>query len=125
MSKNILIIGQGIISYYPSLSKRLKDKGFNVMETKDGQHGLFLALNYEPSLILMGLILPSLSGEEILRELKERGMTEKIPIIVVTVKNEDANRKKCLENLGVCEYLIRDEVIFGNLIRKIDKLCKS
>jgi len=89
----------------------LKRNGYEVQCALNGLEGYELAMNNEYSLILMDLMLPLKSGEEILRELRTRKNT---PVIVLSAKNAVSNRIELLR-LGADDFICKpfdiDEVI--------------
>ena len=89
----------------------LKRSGYEVETALNGWDGYELAMNQEYSLILMDLMLPIKSGEEILRELRARKNT---PVIVLSAKNAVNNRIELLR-LGADDFICKpfdiDEVM--------------
>lgn len=85
--------------------------GYEVQSALNGWEGYELAMNKEYSLILMDLMLPLKSGEEILRELRAKKNT---PVIVLSAKNAVSNRIELLR-LGADDFICKpfdiDEVI--------------
>jgi DNA-binding response OmpR family regulator len=68
---------------------RLEAAGYDVMESFDGQEGLNKAKSASPDLILLDLVLPKISGIQILQELKNDAQYNRIPIIIVTGLSAD------------------------------------
>jgi CheY-like chemotaxis protein len=62
----------------------LAGEGFGVVEAKNGEEGLTQARMHAPDAILLDLALPTKSGLEVLRELKNEARTRDIPVIVVS-----------------------------------------
>lgn len=93
------------------LCKVLSDNGFEVDKALDGEDGFKLAQEKEYELILLDLMLPKKSGEELLGELRK---TKQTPAIVLSAKNEVINRIELLR-LGADDYISKpfdvDEVI--------------
>ena len=89
----------------------LERNGYEVESTLNGWDGYELAMKNEYSLILMDLMLPMKSGEEILRELRVKKNT---PVIVLSAKNTVNNRIELLR-LGADDFICKpfdiDEVI--------------
>src|SRR5258707_13637399 len=56
--------------------------GFNVVSASDGEEALEIAFSKRPDLILLDMLLPKLSGLEILRAFRKHPVTEKTPIIL-------------------------------------------
>lgn len=66
--------------------------GYEVRSAGDGEEGLRVAQEILPDVILLDMLLPKLSGPDVLRKLKENPLTAEIPVIVLTSlsqKNED------------------------------------
>ena len=89
----------------------LKKSGYEVESCTDGLNGYNMALDKDYQLILMDLMLPMKSGEEILRALRE---VKKTPVIVLSAKNDVHNRIELLR-LGADDFICKpfdiDEVI--------------
>ena len=89
----------------------LKKSGYEVESCTDGLIGYNMALDKDYQLILMDLMLPMKSGEEILRALRE---VKKTPVIVLSAKNDVHNRIELLR-LGADDFICKpfdiDEVI--------------
>lgn len=77
--------------------------GYEVICAEDGESALQMASDFKPDLVLLDMILPKISGPEVLRRLKGAPQTNEIPVIVVSSLSEK-NREKLLE-AGAEEYL--------------------
>jgi len=82
----------------------LRAEGYQVETATDGISGLGQAQGASLDLILLDLMLPCLSGEEICRRLRQEGITT--PILVVTAKTEEHHRVSGFE-LGVDDYICK------------------
>ncbi|SEP66186.1 DNA-binding response regulator, OmpR family, contains REC and winged-helix (wHTH) domain [Lachnospiraceae bacterium NE2001] len=93
------------------LCKVLSDNGYETDSAFDGEEGLNNALAKEYEMILLDLMLPKKTGEEVLGELRK---TRNTPAIVLSAKNEVINRIELLR-LGADDYISKpfdvDEVI--------------
>ena len=89
----------------------LSKSGYETENATDGITGLRMAMEGDHDLILMDLMLPMKSGEEILRTLRE---TKKTPVIILSAKNDVHNRIELLR-LGADDFICKpfdiDEVI--------------
>ena len=83
------------------LSEYLSAQGFSVQTAHDGQQGLELALQNDYALILLDVMLPSIDGFEVLKQLRQSKLT---PVIMLTAKGEDFDRIFGLE-LGADDYI--------------------
>jgi two-component system phosphate regulon response regulator PhoB len=69
----------------------LSREGFKVACAGDGERGLEAARRDSPDLVLLDLMLPSVDGIEVCRQLKRDPITRSIPILMVTAKGEDSD----------------------------------
>ena len=107
-----------------ALGTVLKQAGYEVINALDGEIGLRLAMSEKPDLILLDLVLPKLSGFEVLKILSDNGETKDIPVIVLTnmEKMEDIN--KAIE-LGAKTYLVKTEYDLEEVISKVKKVLEK
>jgi DNA-binding response OmpR family regulator len=107
-----------IIEDEPALLRGLQDafvsKGFDVSTAKDGEAGLDIALEEQPDLILLDLMLPRVNGYEICRVLRERSLD--MPILMLTAKGQEEDIILGL-NLGADDYITKPFRI-GELIAR-------
>jgi DNA-binding response OmpR family regulator len=101
--------------------------GYEVVTAKDGESALKFAKAENPELILLDMILPKMSGPEVLKQLKKDSTTKNIPVIVLSSLSEK-NRQKLIE-AGADEYLEKSTLspMPGmNLLPKIleDVMCR-
>jgi len=81
----------------------LEKDGFTVFVAADGRDGLELAERHQPDLIVLDLMLPDVSGEEICRDIRGRS---DVPILMLTAKASEDERVEGLL-LGADDYLVK------------------
>jgi len=81
----------------------LEKDGFTVFVAADGRDGLELAERHQPDLIVLDLMLPDVSGEEICRDIRARS---DVPILMLTAKASEDERVDGLL-LGADDYLVK------------------
>ena len=103
MGKTVLIVEdeQNIVDI---LAFNLSRDGYDTIEAYDGATGLQLALENNPDLILLDLMLPGVNGFEVCRRLRESGSS--IPILMLTAREEEADKVMGLE-LGADDYITK------------------
>ncbi|MBN1960426.1 MAG: response regulator transcription factor [Deltaproteobacteria bacterium] len=104
------------------LSYNLKQAGHDVWVAATGQEGLKLASEKTPALVLLDLMLPDISGNEICKTLKRQPKTAEIPIIMLTAKGEEIDRIVGFE-LGVDDYVVKPFSI-RELMLRIDVILR-
>ncbi|MBQ7718348.1 MAG: response regulator transcription factor [Clostridia bacterium] len=102
MQKLILIIEdeQPIVDI---LKFNLEKEGYKVTAALDGNEGLKLALQKEPDLILLDVMLPGLDGFGVCRKVREKSS---VPIIMLTARDEEVDKVLGLE-LGADDYMTK------------------
>lgn len=111
-----------------SLVYNLKREGYRTIVAESGEKGLRIALDGRntPSLILLDLMLPGMTGMELCRRLRREETTEKVPIIMLTAKAAEIDKVAGLE-LGADDYIVKPfstkEVIarVRAVLRRIEK----
>ena len=103
MGKTVLIIEdeQNIVDI---LSFNLGREGYDTLEALDGPTGLQLALEQNPDLILLDLMLPGMDGFEVCRRIREAGSS--VPIVMLTAREEEDDKVRGLE-LGADDYITK------------------
>ncbi len=97
------------------LSKRLEREGYKVRFATDGKIGLELVHELKPALVLLDMLLPSMSGFEIIEKLHDQGLLPELPIVIISNSGQPIEIGRAQE-LGVRDYLIKvnfnpDEVL--------------
>ena len=103
MGKTVLIVEdeQNIVDI---LSFNLSREGYDTLEAYDGPTGLQLALEQNPDLILLDLMLPGMNGFDVCRKIRESGSS--IPVIMLTAREEEEDKVLGLE-LGADDYITK------------------
>jgi CheY-like chemotaxis protein len=83
--------------------------GYEVVCAKDGESALQLALEQKPDLILLDMILPGMSGPDVLEHLKKNAVTLDIPVVVLSCLSEK-NRQKLVE-AGAEDFLEKNSLM--------------
>jgi signal transduction histidine kinase/DNA-binding response OmpR family regulator len=96
-SKRVLLVDDDEVSRY--LVRNLLDPaGFQFVEAADGQDAMQKAEEALPDLIVLDVVMPELSGIEVLRSLKGNPRTSKIPVVIHTSKKLDASERHSLQD---------------------------
>lgn len=108
---NRILIIEDDVTINKLLRSIIEKNGYAVDSAYSGTEGITMGLHEEYSLILLDLMLPEKSGEEVMEELRRANTT---PVIVLSSKNETYNRIELLR-LGADDYITKpfdvDEVI--------------
>ena len=97
-----------IVDDEPEMVRGLEDnfrfEGYQTLAASNGKDGLALALQEGPDLILLDVMMPELSGWDVLRALRQKGLD--VPVIMLTARGEEVDRVLGLE-LGADDYVTK------------------
>jgi len=100
-----------------SVAKVLGKQGYTVSTAKDGEEGLRRARETAPELIVLDMMLPKISGLDVLSFLKQHRGTQDIPVIVLTSLSE-RNTEKLLQ-AGAAAFVPKSEALLENDARAL------
>jgi two-component system KDP operon response regulator KdpE len=81
----------------------LSTQGFRVVTAENGETALRMAEEHRPDIVLLDIVMPDITGLEVMRKLRER---TNIPVILLTAKGSDADKVRGLE-MGADDYLAK------------------
>jgi two-component system, OmpR family, alkaline phosphatase synthesis response regulator PhoP len=82
----------------------LTKTGMRVLLADSGEQAIRIALKEMPNIILLDLMMPMMDGYEVMRRLKTTAETMDIPIVMLTAKSSQADRRRC-EELGAVAFI--------------------
>jgi CheY-like chemotaxis protein len=106
-----------------SNERALLNAGYEVISAEDGESALRYAKEHMPDLILLDLLLPRVSGLEVLTRLKHSRCTAKIPVIAVSGLSE-RNRQKLIA-AGAEDYLEKSALITAKGINRLPQVLEE
>lgn len=101
----------------------LEEAGYQVLKARDGEEGLKMASEH-PDLILLDMMLPKISGIEVLKKLRSENSTKDIPILVLTNYSQNEIIKEA-NDLGIQGYLHKVEMTPTKVVEHINELLKN
>jgi DNA-binding response OmpR family regulator len=101
--QTVLVIDDDI-NLRDTVGVMLEREGFRPVLASDGKTGFALALALQPELILVDLKMPGLSGDEVCKQLRARGM--KTPLIVLSAAGEEMDKVELLD-IGADDYMVK------------------
>ncbi len=97
---------------------RLQAEGFDVERVTNGEDALATAVSYKPDLILLDIMMPKVSGFDVLDILRNTPETANLKIVILTALSQAADKQRALA-LGVDEYLVKSQVVITDVIDRI------
>jgi DNA-binding response OmpR family regulator len=113
-----------LVEDYPplqkSVAKGLREAGFAVDVTGDGEEGLWYATTNDYDVVILDLMLPKVDGLTILRQLREKGRP--VHVLILTAKDTVADRVRGLDQ-GADDYLVKP-FAFEELLARVRALAR-
>ncbi len=124
MTANILYIEDNEQNLY-LITFLLQAKGYTVLQAREGQKGIEMAVRHRPDLILLDIQLPGMDGYSVARTLKGRGEVSGIPIVAITSYAMTGDREKAMESgcTGYIEKPIDPDTFIAQVERHLADGC--
>ena len=97
---------------------RLELEGFDVCEANNGEDALSLAVSEHTDLILLDVMMPKISGFDVLDILRNTPETTNIRVIMLTALSQPKDKERA-EQLGVDDYLVKSQVVIGDVVERV------
>lgn len=117
MAKKILLV-EDEIALASVYMTRLVAEGYEVEAVNDGQSAITRAMQMQPDLILLDVMIPKVSGIQVLKTLRENDSTKNIKVIMLTALSQD-NYKDQAEMLGINGYLVKSQVVIADIVAHV------
>ncbi len=102
-------------------SIRLVAEGYEVVSAGDGEEALAIAVQQKPDLILSDVMMPKISGFDMLDILRSTPETKDIKVIMMTALSSDEQRQRG-EALGANKYLVKSQVGIEDVINAVHEV---
>ncbi len=106
------------------MREALSGAGYTVIEADDGLAGLSLATTGNPDIIVLDLVLPGLSGWDVMRKMRANTALADVPIVAISAESHESMDGDDAYLLG-CNAFIKKPVKIGALITEIGALLKK
>ena len=115
--KKILLVedDDALASVYTT---RLDAEGFIVRRVPNGEDALSATLEFHPDLILLDVMMPKVSGFDVLDILRNTPETANVRVIMLTALSQETDKQRALD-LGVDDYLVKSQVVIADVVDKI------
>lgn len=102
-------------------SIRVAAEGYEVVSAGDGEEALAVAVREKPDLILSDVMMPKISGFDMLDILRSTPETAKIKVVMMTALSADDQRRRG-EELGADRYLVKSQVGIEDVVNAIHEV---
>jgi DNA-binding response OmpR family regulator len=102
--RRVVLVVEDDASIALGLRINLEGEGYEVLSAEDGERGLSLAVEHNPDVILLDVMLPKMNGLQVLQAIRERGLP--MPIIMLSARTGEMDKVAGLE-LGAEDYVAK------------------
>ncbi len=106
------------------IATALEKEGFTTLSAKTGRDALEKARIEAPDLILLDQVLPDISGNEVLKQLKLDIQTKNIPVMMITNFSQEELVAQAI-NEGAIDYVFKYKVEIADIVNKIKNALKK
>lgn len=117
MKKKILLV-EDDASLAAVYRARLELEGFDIKEVHNGEDALSAAVSYRPDLILLDVMMPKISGFDVLDILRNTPDTTNVHVIMLTALSQPKDKERA-EQLGADDYLVKSQVVIGDVVERV------
>src|SRR3990167_3073995 len=100
---------------------RLQAEGYSTSVAGDGEEALVVALKDKPDLIILDIMMPKMSGFEVLETLRASPDMADVKVIMMTALGQAEDRMRG-EKLGVIKYLVKSQVTLEDFVRTVKEV---
>lgn len=97
---------------------RLQAEGFDVKRVPNGEDALAGALEYHPDLVVLDVMMPKVSGFDVLDILRNTPETAKVKVVMLTALSQDSDKERA-QSLGADDYLVKSQVVIADVVERI------
>jgi DNA-binding response OmpR family regulator len=103
---------------------RLQAEGFEVRRCSNGEEALATALSFKPDLALLDVMMPKVSGFDVLDILRNTPETAGLKVIMLTALSQESDKARA-EALGANEYLVKSQVVISDVMDRVRHLINT
>jgi DNA-binding response OmpR family regulator len=105
-------------------SARFGAENYEIVTASDGEEALATAVRERPDLIVLDVMMPKISGFDVLDILRSTPETKDTKIIMMTALSQDSDKARG-ESLGVNKYLIKSQVTLEDVVSTVKEVLGS
>src|SRR4051812_28756189 len=97
---------------------RLQTEGFDVRRVANGEDALAAAISYKPDLILLDVMMPKVSGFDVLDIIRNTPETANLKVIMLTALSQESDKERA-ESLGADDFMVKSQVVIADVVDRI------
>jgi CheY-like chemotaxis protein len=103
---------------------RLQAEGYTVVSARDGEEGLVVAKSEKPDLLIADVMMPKISGFEMLDILRNTDGLKEVKVIMLTALGQSDDQERA-DSLGADRYLVKSQVTLEDIIKATHELLED
>lgn len=105
-------------------ARLLEHEGYQVTLAFNGVEGIARLREKIPDLVLLDIKMPQMNGFEVMQEMQNDPRLRDVPVVILTVLGQDADREHGL-SLGAKDYLVKTDFTLSEILTKVKKYLKK
>lgn len=106
------------------VARKLSAAGYEMLHAANGEDALRVVKGEKPSLILLDILLPEMSGFEVLEKIKADPLTKNIPVILFSNLGQKEDIDKGL-SLGAEKFIVKATVVLDDIVKEIQQVLQG
>ncbi len=102
----------------------LRQRGYTLTTAADGEEGLRVARAERPDLVLLDMLMPKLSGLDVLRALRGDEATRALPVVILSNSSREQDVLE-VTKLGISGYFVKSNLSLQELGDKVDRILRG
>mgnify|MGYP000347173881 FL=1 len=122
-NKKVLLIVEDDLALAKALVGKFSSENFDLLEAKNGQEGLEMALSKKPDLILLDVVMPRMDGISMLKELRQDAWGKNVPVIILSNLSDVQNNPEISQE-HIADYIIKTDWSLEDIVKKVKDILK-
>ncbi len=106
------------------VAKKLSAAGYQMIHAANGEDALKMVQEEKPAVILLDILLPEMSGFEVLEQIKSNEETKNIPVILFSNLGQREDIDKGIK-LGAEKFIIKATVVLDDIVKEVEQYIPS
>jgi two-component system, chemotaxis family, sensor kinase CheA len=119
--KRSILLAEDVLSTAMLEKNILESVGYSVVIARDGKEALERSRQEAFDLVITDVLMPRMDGFELVRELRKDKMYKDLPIVIVTTRESDADKRRGME-AGADAYILKSEFTSEGLLETLERL---
>lgn len=121
--KKTLLVIEDDLFLIRAYQVKFEKEGFNVLVATEGTSALAYLQKDPPDLIMLDLMLPGISGFDVLTEIRKNDKWKDVPVIILTNLGQEQDKKRG-EEFGVKDYIVKANVKIAEVVERVKQQLK-